>query len=177
MALAAIVTSASAAVVNPITPTNAIDSGNQTSQAAIVAYLQSTYGVTQLYKAEAPNPATEDFSLASSYNTVFIDEFGTGLSGATITYTGGAIVPATAYMLVKNGAQTPAWYFINLTNLDWNGTETLNLSGFWPGQGEISNVVLMSGEPGRVPDGGTTSVLLGLSLLGLHSASRKFLKS
>ena len=136
-------------------------------------YFLSIYGVdssiypVELYKAEA-DPFAELGLLAGSYDTTFIpttDE----ASGATIVNTGGPIVGADAYLLVKDGQMTPAYYFFNLTS--WDGIETINLSGFWPDSGAISNVVLF-GKEAPIPEPGTM-LLFGTGLAGLAAVGRR----
>ena len=110
--------------------------------------------------------------MAGSYATTFANT-ASDPADATITYTGGNIVGATAWLLVKDGNNNPAWYLFNLTTLGWNGTDVLQLTGFWPGSGAISHVALY-GTPGTsVPDAGTTMALLGLGIGALGFARRK----
>jgi hypothetical protein len=149
--------------------------GNQTGVPDIEDVLETIVpGITSnlLYKQNAGG--AEEGSLAASYTTVFSDS-PSDPSAATITFNGGTFVGPTAYMLVKDGKQFPAWYFYNMTALGWNGQEQLALSGFWAEQGAISFVGLYGGSPPpRVPDGGSSLLMLGSGLLGLGSI-RKFL--
>jgi hypothetical protein len=79
--------------------------------------------------------------------------------------------------LVKDGKLgDPAWFLFDLTALGWNGTETLEFTGFWDGaKGAISHVTLYGRrQPGNgVPDGGVTAALLGLGVLGLGFLARR----
>jgi hypothetical protein len=126
--------------------------------------------VTEQYKQDVGGG--ESGPLAGSYSTIFTNTPGDP-SGAIITYTGGNIV-SNAYLFVKDGNQTPAWYLFNLTasGLNWNGTDTLNLSGFWPNQGAISHVSLFGGSSTPVPEPATLS-LLGMGLLGFAAVQRR----
>ncbi len=116
-------------------------------------------------------------SLASYYKTTFSNT-PTDPSAATIEQqVAGSLAPSVIakYLLVKDGKNSPAWYLFDLEALEWNGAETLNLSGFWADvQGGISHVSLYGSQPGRsVPDGGATAALLGLGVLGLAAFRRK----
>jgi hypothetical protein len=149
--------------------------GNQTSQAQINAAIAPIIGsAVELYKQDV-GAGSDSGSLAGSYVTTFSNS-ASDPADALIDYVGGSIVGATAWLLVKDGNQTPAWYLFNLTLLGWNGTDDLVLTGFWPGNGAISHVALY-GTPGgggnTVPDAGTTMALLGLGLGALGFARRK----
>jgi len=126
--------------------------------------------VTEQYKQNAGG--SEEGPLGGSYSTVFTNTPGDP-SGAIITYAGGNIV-SNAFLFVKDGNQNPAWYLFNLTatGLNWNGTDTLNLSGFWPQQGAISHVSLFGGSSTAVPEPATLS-LLGMGLLGFAAVQRR----
>jgi hypothetical protein len=139
---------------------------------AEIAGLGITLG-SELYKQDQ-GTATDSGALAGYYTTTFLatpDD----PSGATIAQTvAGAPAPSSVakYLIVKDGKQNPAWYLFDLEELGWNGTETLNLSTFWPGNGAISHVSL-HGTQRTVPDGGTTAALLGLGMLGIAAVRRK----
>jgi hypothetical protein len=144
-------------------------------------------GVTGLELYKQNEGGSEEGTLSGSYTTSFSSPGGSGdgASAGQIVYNGpGNIVGPNSYMLVKDGNASPIWYFYNLTALGWDGEETLDLSGFWLNTGgAISHVTLygVSTTPGTggvpgVPDGGTTLVLLGGSLLGVGSLRRLMLK-
>lgn len=162
--------SSAALMINPMSPV--YSTGNQTSQAQINTLLASyNLGITEVYKQNV-GENSDTGSLASSYATVF-NNTPTDPSDATITWIPNTpFVSPTAYMLVKNGAHSPAWYFFDLTSLGWDGKETLELSGFWPREGAISHVALYTGDSNRVPDNGTTLISLGIALLGLGSVRK-----
>lgn len=105
------------------------------------------------YKSNVGGPEEQQF--ASSYDTVFTNT-PSDPADATITYVGGPILSSThLYLVVKDGNATPPGYIINLNQLDldgngsfetaWNGTDTLQLTGFWPDQGAISHVEIVRG--------------------------------
>jgi hypothetical protein len=95
-----------------------------------------------LYKADAASGG-EEGSLAGSYATVFSG------ANAALTYTGGSAASCPeCYLAVKDGNANPDYYFYNLAN--WNGTDAITLTGFWPDQGGFSHISIW-GTPG---DGG-----------------------
>jgi hypothetical protein len=169
-ALAAmLLTAVAQAIPVNITPaTSAVATGNDTSEAVINALILSTYSTTQLYKQDVGGGETG--TLAGSYNVTFANT-PTDPADMTLTYTGGPILAPTAYLLLKDGSQVPAWYLFNLTALGWTGTEQVTATGFWPNQGAISHVSLY-GAVG-VPEGGSTLALLGLALAAVGLLRRK----
>jgi len=164
---AALLLPTSVAQALDITPADADWSGDVNNTPGAIAEANALCGnclTTEQYKAEVGGG--ESGPLSGSYQTTFLN---TALdpSGATIVYTGGNIV-ANAYLFVKDGNQSPAWYLFDLSG--WNGTETLNLSGFWPNQGAISHLSLFGSS--QVPEPATLS-LLGMGLLGFAAAQRR----
>jgi PEP-CTERM motif len=110
----------------------------------------------------------EEGPLQDSYSTTF-SATPTAPANATILYTGGAFVGASAYLGVKDGKHDPGWYLFDLTG--WNGIDDLVLEGFWPGQGGISYVSLY-GTSVPVPEP-ATMLLFGTGLIGLATFGRK----
>ena len=102
----------------------------------------------------------------------------TGEQTATLDYTGTGTLPSLWYIAVKDGQAGSAIFRIS----GWDGVSDIQVdnSGLWNPQGRalsgISGVYIF-GTPGsqdeRLPDGGATLALLGLSVVGL-GAVRKF---
>jgi hypothetical protein len=179
--VAASVCASSALPIPPITPTTGDLNvtrweGLETSQSDINIVINGIIGnSTELYKQNVGQSGDTGF-FAPNYTTVF-DATPTDPSEATVTWDGGAFIPASAYMLVKDGKQSPAWYLFDLSALGWDGMATLDLTGFWPNEGAISHVSFYSGQsdiPG-VPDGSSTIAMLGVSfgVLGLLRGRRR----
>jgi hypothetical protein len=173
-ALLAFATQAHALSIRPTydTPWTVSQTSNDSIKAAIEAIIAGVDGdAALLYKMEVG--VGEEGPLAGSYSTAFFNT-PTDPADATITYTGGDIVGAPAFLAVKDGKQSPSWYLYQLP-ADWNGMETIELTGFWPAKGAISYVGLY-GTSTPVPEP-ATMLLLGSGLVGLAEFGRKkFLK-
>jgi hypothetical protein len=147
-------------------------SGNQTSQSLIDAAITAAVGaVTEIYKQNVGG--SESGSVAGSYTTTF-DNAPNDPQDAKIVWDGAPdpfISSSPIYLLLKDGNQTPAWYLFKIEN--WNGKETINMTGFWPKQGAISHVSIYGGTT-SVPDSGLTLMLLGGALVGLETLRRRF---
>lgn len=156
-----------------ITPdSGAVLTGDDPSQDKIDTAIFTTLdGSIELYKQNTGEDSDSGI-LEGSYETLFLDT-PSDPSGATITYMGGNIIGDKKFLLVKDGNNSPAWYLFNLTNLGWDGMETLELSAFWPAQGSISHIALYgNSSPPSVPEPGTL-LLLGGGLLGLAVYGRR----
>ena len=160
-----------------ITPsTTAFLTGNETSTSDIEDIIGQNLplGVTsmvELYKSDVPS--AEGGLFATYYDTQYFNSPGDP-EDATITWTGtGNNYITGAFLLVKDGNQTPAWYLFDLRN-SWNGMEQLTLTDFWPSQGAISHVALYSGgtSGNEVPEP-ATMLLFGAGLAGLAAARRR----
>ncbi len=177
--LCAVATSATSNALN-LGPGDAQYSGPHDGVPGILQYINDNFGISlgsdgdEIFKAESEtDPATLSGPLSGNYTTTFSNS-ATDPEDALIQHNGGAYIDTSSptYLLVKDGNADPGWYLFDLTSdglgtgLDWNGTDDLNLQDFWVGRGAISHVSLW-GDSTRVPDGGTTVALLGLSLLGM----------
>jgi hypothetical protein len=141
------------------------ETGTETAESVIRAYIESTYGVTELYKMNVGSP--EEGSFAGSYSTSF-GNTPTDPANAWIQFDGAPSISCpTCYLLVKDGNHSPAWYLFNIDS--WNGMDDINLEGFWPAQGAISHVSIYGGE---VP-APAAMWLFGSGLLGLLGISRR----
>jgi PEP-CTERM motif-containing protein len=157
--------------IDPAIAPFAIMTGDNPSQSVIDAAISSTLGSSvELYKQNVGG--SEVGALASSYETAFYNT-PSDPSDATISYVGGDIVGPTAFLLVKDGNQEPAWYLYNLTSLGWNGMDDLVLENFWPDQGAISHVSLYGTR--SVPEP-ATMLLFGTGILCLGMFGRKKFK-
>ena len=154
-------------------------SGPENDQNAIDAEILQYIGISvELYKAEVGQG--DSGLLANSYSTSF-NNTPSDPSDATITYGSGDFVGQPAYLLVKDGKHNPGWYLFDLTGpppsadppLYWNGTETIQLSGFWPDQGAISHVSLYGAR--SVPEP-ATMLLFGTGILFVGVFGRKRFK-
>ena len=131
------------------TPSSATCSG-PTSLAQDANFLSTSCGVTGLTLLYKDNVGgTEEGVYAPNYTTVFSN---TSLDpqDALITYNGPNNIDCpTCWLVIKDGNQDPGFYGINLGS--WNGTESLSLLGFWPGNGAISHVSIW-GSQNDTPD-------------------------
>ena len=172
---------AQALVLDPAVDCTAADLGvtcwttdvNSNLDAAAVATLIG-YGdtLTELYKQDVDFTAPDDGEsglFASSYQTTFSNT-STDPANALIEYlSGDFIICGDCFLLIKDGSQTPAQYVFDISN--WNGTDDLDMTNFWPGNGAISHVAIYGG-PSTVPEPGMVG-LLAIGLLGVVVARRR----
>lgn len=136
---------------------------------------------TLQYKSDVCDPADPNGNgcdsgpQAGNYNTLFSNS-ATDPSNATISHVAQAnsinCLTINCMLEVKDGSQTPGRYFFNLTQAVWNGTDAINLTNFWTGNGAISHVTIWSDGPVGVPEPASL-LLLGAGLAGLGIWRRK----
>jgi hypothetical protein len=159
----------------PITPASGpVWTGTKNSNLnanAIEGVVGTSLDLTELYKQNVGGGESGGF--ASSYVTTFFNS-ASDPSGALIDYTSGPAISGyeELYLYVKDGNHQPAFYVFDISQ--WNGTDDLTLSGFWPQNGAISHVTILGGGTSKnVPDRGATVALLGLALGAIGLVRRK----
>jgi hypothetical protein len=121
-----------------------------------------------LYKSNVSGGESGLF--ASSYDTTFSNTT-SDPSDALIQYVSGSYINCIeCYLIVKDGNNSPAQYVFSLTAI-WDGTSNLDLTGFWPNQGAISNVAIW-GKAMSVPEPATL-LLAGLGIATMALLRRR----
>lgn len=153
-------------------------SGNENGQAAIDGIITTKYpGLVDLYKGTRDGTNTVGISseaFSSSYSTTF---FNADLldADARISWVDPKPVIASSpvFAYIKDGNATPNWYLFDMTG-EWDGTESLEFSGFFPKSGGNYNISHVAIYGYAVPDGGSGVTLMGLALAGLASVRRRW---
>ena len=175
LALLGIASAANATIV--ITPLNTIPGlpgmGPDNCEPGCVDTIFNTSGLSLLYKSDSGRSlvGADSGPYAGSYTTWFYNDIGDP-GDALLFYIGGSQIDCpSCYLAIKDGNQTPAYYFYNLSA--WNGSETLSLEDFWPGNGAISHISIWGrSTPTSVPEP-STMALLGLGLLAIAFTQRR----
>lgn len=152
-----------------------------TLTAAEVASMANFTGGTLalVYKSEVDGGA-EEGTAAGYYRTAY-DLTPSEPSKATLTWDSALsfIACPTCYLLVKDGSQIPAQYLFDIGN--WNGKDSIEMTGFWPDNGAISTVSIFNlaaadggGTVAMIPEAETYAMMLaGLGLVGFMVSRRR----
>jgi hypothetical protein len=120
-----------------------------------------------LYKSNVG--AGEEGPYAAGYSTTYSNT-PMDPSDAVISWVGGFYMDCSVcYLLVKDGNNKPAQYLFDISS--WNGTDNIEIKGFWPANGAISSVQIL-GTATRVPEP-STMALLGVGLAALSLRRRR----
>jgi len=124
--------------------------------------------VDEYYKNDVDDGETGSGGWVNHYETIYTNT-ATDPGNATISHTGGSALNCLeCFVLVKDGNNNPVWYLFDIGY--WNGTDPIELQGFWVGSGAISHVSLF-GAPGQIPEP-TPLALIVISLFGFVASSR-----
>lgn len=146
--------------------------------------VQNLVGVSPLglvYKQD--QGGSESGNGADYYTTAFTYESSGDATTATISSDGGMKISCpSCFLIVKDGnhSKNPPPYPQYVYDISgWNGTDTITLSGFWPGPGSISNIAIWNnagsngGSIVAIPEPETYAMLLaGLGLVGFAARRR-----
>ena len=161
----------------PLTPAGADYDGfdlnpqNPTSAAGEKGYVETLFKTSNLslyYKSDVGG--ADSGTYANAYDTAFPNN---DPEDALLSHIVGqtAIKCPECYLTVKDGNHSPSYYFFDLSN--WNGMDSLELTGFWPRGGAISHVSIWGKqETTHVPEPGSMA-LLALGFAGLLAARRR----
>lgn len=130
------------------------DNSNSFLDSSDLETITGISGLLKAYKAES-DPTGEEGPFASSYETTFSNT-STDPEDALIEWIGPSVLNCPECILVvKDGDTDPSNYLFDIGS--WNGMESIDLQGFWPNSGAISNVTIWSTD---VPEPGTLSLMV-----------------
>lgn len=161
----------------PVFTTNDASTLTADEVAALAGFSSGTLAL--VYKSDVDGGA-EEGTAAEYYRTVY-DLTPSEPSKATLTWDGASpfIACPTCYLVVKDGKQTPAQYLFDIGN--WNGKDSIEMTGFWPDNGAISTVSIFNlaaadggGTVAMIPEAETYAMMLaGLGLVGFMVSRRR----
>ncbi len=161
---------------------DANNNNNSEIVAIVKAYIRNACGCDDVEGVYKQNVGSgEEGTFAGDYTTVFSQFAGAPNkepSGATITWENETFIDSGCiYVVVKGGSHNPAWYLFDIST--WNGKDTLEFSGFWPGSegGAISHIEIFACEDGpttrTAPEPMSIAIWsLGLGIVGIVGRRR-----